>query len=191
MTTVVSSGDFDPESQRDEGHRVCVDNVVDFTSAFLFSVETQHTIGLVDCFVNIIWRSSVFRYGGRATTGECPTAILVMCIQSVLGMAIEACMTGIVFAKFTKPTHRGKTIVFSSKALVTMRNGAFYLLCRVGDLRPTHLIESHVSAYMVRNSKTEEGEEIPHHLFAIGFGTDLDGSQDFFQLYWPMVLSHR
>ena len=39
-------------------------------------------------------------------------------------------MTGIVFAKFTKPTHRGKTIVFSSKALVTMRNGAFYLLCR-------------------------------------------------------------
>ena len=100
-------------------------------------------------------------------------------------------MTGIVFAKFTKPTHRGKTIVFSSKALVTMRNGVFYLLTRVGDLRPTHLIESHVSAYMVRKSRTEEGETIPHHLFAIGFGTDLDGSQDFFQMYWPMVLSHR
>ena len=39
--------------------------------------------------------------------------------------------------------------------------------------------------------RTEEGEEIPHHLFAIGFGTDLDGTQDFFQMYWPMVLSHR
>ena len=44
---------------------------------------------------------------------------------------------------------------------------------------------------MVRKSRTEEGETIPHHLFAIGFGTDLDGSQDFFQMYWPMVLSHR
>ena len=44
---------------------------------------------------------------------------------------------------------------------------------------------------MVRKSQTEEGETIPHHLFAIGFGTDLDGSQDFFQMYWPMVLSHR
>ena len=98
---------------------------------------------------------------------------------------------GIVFAKFTKPTHRGKTIVFSRAALVTMRNGVFYLLTRVGDLRPTHLIESHVSAYMVRKSRTEEGETIPHHLFAIGFGIDLDGSQDFFQIYWPMVLSHR
>jgi len=154
---------------------VCVDNVVDFTSAFLFSVETQHTIG----------------YGGRMTSTRCPGAILVMSVQSVIGVFITACVTGIMFAKFTKPTHRGKTILFSRNALVTMRNGAFYLLCRVGDLRPTHLIESHISAYMMRSSRTDEGEEIPYHLFAIGFGTDLDGTQDFFQMYWPMVLSHR
>ena len=38
------SGDFDLESQESD-HVVCVENVVDFTSAFLFSVETQHTIG--------------------------------------------------------------------------------------------------------------------------------------------------
>ena len=100
-------------------------------------------------------------------------------------------MTGIVFAKFTKPAHRGKTILFSENALVTMRNGSFYLLCRVGDLRPSHLLESHISGYMMRRSTTQEGEEIPYHLFAIGFGTDLDGTQDFFQMYWPMVLSHR
>lgn len=168
-------GDFEPDSERGADHVVCVENMKDFTSAFLFSVETQHTIG----------------YGGRATTTQCSSAVLLMCVQSVTGVFIEACMTGIVFAKFTKPTHRGKTIVFSRSALVTMRNGVFYLLCRVADLRPTHLIESHVSAYMVRKSQTEEGETIPHHLFAIGFGTDLDGSQDFFQMYWPMVLSHR
>ena len=28
-------------------------------------------------------------------------------------------------------------------------------------------------------------------MFAIEFGTDLDGTQDFFQLFWPIVLSHR
>ena len=44
---------------------------------------------------------------------------------------------------------------------------------------------------MMRTSRTEEGEVIPHHLFAIGFGTDFNGSQDFFQMYWPIVLSHR
>lgn len=37
-------GDLDLDTQ-DSDHVVCVDNVVDFTSAFLFSVETQHTIG--------------------------------------------------------------------------------------------------------------------------------------------------
>jgi len=166
-------GDLGPLQSED--HKVCVENVEDFTSAFLFSVETQHTIG----------------YGGRMTSTQCPAAIIVMSVQSIVGVFITAGITGIMFAKFTKPTHRGKTIIFSEKALVTMRNGSFYLLCRVGDLRPTHLIESHVSAYVVKREVTEEGEEIPHHLCAIEFGTDLDGTQDFFQLFWPIVLAHK
>merc|ERR1712203_1340135 len=115
----------------------------------------------------------------------------MMSVQSIVGVFIDACMTGIVFAKFTKPTHRAKTVLFSKNALVTMRNGAFYLLCRVADLRPTHLIESHISGYVVRRQVTEEGEEIPYHLHAIEFGTDLDGTQDFFQLFWPIVLAHK
>ena len=45
-TRIDIPGDFDLESQESD-HVVCVENVVDFTSAFLFSVETQHTIGWV------------------------------------------------------------------------------------------------------------------------------------------------
>ena len=88
-----------------------------------------------------------------------------MSVQSIVGVFIDACMTGIVFAKFTKPTHRAKTVLFSKNALVTMRNGAFYLLCRVADLRPTHLIESHISGYVVRRQVTEEGEVRLHSSF--------------------------
>ena len=66
-------GDFELPGERQVEHAVCVENVVDFTSAFLFSVETQHTIG----------------YGGRATTTECPAAIIVMSVQSVIGVFIE------------------------------------------------------------------------------------------------------
>ena len=44
-------------------------------------------------------------------------------------------MAGIVFAKFTKPANRAETILFSKNALISMRNGSFYLLCRIGDLR--------------------------------------------------------
>ena len=44
-------------------------------------------------------------------------------------------MAGIVFAKFTKPTNRAETILFSTNALITLRNGSYYLLCRIGDMR--------------------------------------------------------
>ena len=54
-------------------HVVCVDNIKDFTSCFLFSLETQHTIG----------------YGGRATTEQCSMAIIVMSLQSILGVVIQ------------------------------------------------------------------------------------------------------
>ena len=109
------------------------------------------------------------RYGGRQTTSQCPIAIVMMSVQSIVGVFIDACMTGIVFAKFTKPTHRAKTVLFSKNALVTMRNGAFYLLCRVADLRPTHLIESHISGYVVRRQVTEEGEVNEIILFFYNF----------------------
>eukprot|EP00091_Calanus_sinicus_P002358 TRINITY_DN12394_c0_g1_i1.p1 TRINITY_DN12394_c0_g1~~TRINITY_DN12394_c0_g1_i1.p1 ORF type:complete len:140 (+),score=21.43 TRINITY_DN12394_c0_g1_i1:509-928(+) len=65
----LAHGDFAPESSRPAGHVVCVENLVDFTSSFLYSVETQHTIG----------------YGGRAATTECPHAIIVMSLQSIIG----------------------------------------------------------------------------------------------------------
>ena len=55
-----------------------MDNVHDFPTAFLFSLETQHTIG----------------YGGRAVTSECPGAVIMMMIQSITGVLVQALMTG-------------------------------------------------------------------------------------------------
>ena len=53
----------------------------------------------------------------RATTEECPMAIIIMCIQSIAGVIIQACMAGIIFAKFTVPRNRGETIIYSKNAL--------------------------------------------------------------------------
>ena len=54
-----------PENQENIGWTPCVVNINNFASAFLFSLETQHTIG----------------YGGRMTTEECPEAIFLMSFQ--------------------------------------------------------------------------------------------------------------
>jgi len=163
------------EGSNDTEHVNCVDNIKDFTSCFLFSLETQHTIG----------------YGVRAPTEECSLGILLISLQSIVGVVIQACMAGIVFAKFTKPTMRAETILFSKNALVTLRNGSLYLVCRIADLRQTQLLESHVSGHIVKKEVTEEGEEIPYHLQRMEFGAEIDGTEDFFQMFWPTVLCHK
>jgi len=170
---VYTHGDL--ADSKPDNHTVCVDHIVDFTSCFLYSLETQHTIG----------------YGGRAVTEECPIAVVVMSLQSIVGVVIQACMAGIVFAKFTKPTSRAATILFSKNALITLRNGSFYLVVRLADLRPTHLIECHVSGHFMAKETTEEGEEIPYHLASMAFGSNLDGTTDYIQPFWPIMLSHK
>ena len=49
-----------------------------FSSAFLFSIEVQVTIG----------------FGGRMITEECGTAIAVLIIQNIVGLIINAIMLG-------------------------------------------------------------------------------------------------
>ena len=34
-------------------------------------------------------------------------------------------------------------------------------------------------------------QEIPYHLVSMDFGVEMDGSQDFFQMFWPVVVSHK
>lgn len=74
----LTHGDFDPTETAKPGHNPCIDAVSDFPTAFLFSLETQHTIG----------------YGGRAVTSECPEAVIMIMIQSITGTLVQALMTG-------------------------------------------------------------------------------------------------
>lgn len=165
----------DLEENLPSSHTKCVTAIKDFTSCFLFSIETQHTIG----------------YGGRSTTEQCSIAIILMSLQSILGVAIQACMAGIIYAKFTKPISRGETIIFSKNALISLRNGSLWLLVRLADLRPHHLIESHVTGQFLASISTEEGELIPHHLETIKFSSSMEEEIDYIQLYWPLVVGHK
>ena len=85
-------GDLDPANfVVGSNHTVCVDNINDFAESFLFSLETQHTIGWVwpektNTNKTDRWKH---RYGGRATTGQCSLAIIVMAVQSIVGVLIS------------------------------------------------------------------------------------------------------
>ena len=105
----------------------------------------------------------------RATTEQCPFAIIVMSLQSIMGVIIQACMAGIIFAKFTVPRARGETIIYSKNAVITLRNGALYLLCRVSDLRKSSLLEAHVRMLFVKKEVTGDSQEAKRgHLAGAG-----------------------
>jgi len=152
----------------------CVLANINFASAFLFSVETQHTIG----------------YGSRQTTEECPEAIIMQCIQSVVGVIIQACMAGVVFAKLARPKKRRNTVVFSKNAVISQRNGRLLLMFRIGNMRSSHLIQAQVRAQLVHKVVTDEGENIYFYQQELKVGTQLDGSEDRALMLWPMTAVH-
>lgn len=60
----------------DETWTPCVNNVNGFISAFLFSIETETTIG----------------YGHRVITDQCPVGTMLLLLQAILGSMVNAFM---------------------------------------------------------------------------------------------------
>ena len=121
--------------------------VKDWTSAFLFSVETQQTIG----------------YGGRSITTKCPETAITLQIQSLVGIMIDAFLLGLTFAKLSRPRERTKTVLFSENAVITLRDGKMCLVFRVGDVRKSQLVEAHVRLQLFQKTVTLEGHEVPFY----------------------------
>ncbi|KAH8382671.1 hypothetical protein KR009_004807 [Drosophila setifemur] len=154
-------------------HTVCVTEVKGIMTAFLYSVETQTTIG----------------YGNRYVTEECPEAIFTMCIQCITGVFIQAFMVGIVFAKLSRPKKRAQTLLFSRNAVICHRDGVPCLMFRVGDMRKSHIIEAHVRAQIIRKKVTKEGEVLPFYQQELHVGAD--GGEDRLMFIWPTTIVHK
>jgi len=135
-------------------HVKCIANLNSFVSAILFSIETQQTIG----------------YGARFTTEKCPEAIFIMMIQSSIGVMIQSFMVGVVFAKLSRPKKRSETLMFSKNAVISLRDGRLCLICRVGDMRKSHIVEAHVRMYLIKKKVTQEGEILPLHMYDLNVG---------------------
>ncbi|XP_018560177.1 inward rectifier potassium channel 16 [Lates calcarifer] len=119
----------------------CVDNVRGFTGAFLFSMETQATIG----------------YGFRGMTENCMVAIIVVTIQDVFSCLLDTIVIGIVVAKMASARKRAQTVGFSSCAVVNLRDGVLCLSWRLGDFRGNHILEGVAGAKIVRHVKRPLG----------------------------------
>lgn len=118
------NGDFIPDHLRpNTNHRPCLVNVGNsFLAFFLFSLETQHTIG----------------YGYRHVNDECKAGVILLMIQSAAGALITIYVGGIVFNKLARPKQRMKVLTFSERAVVAPRDGQLCFMFKVGMFEIYH-----------------------------------------------------
>ncbi|XP_039469009.1 inward rectifier potassium channel 4-like [Oreochromis aureus] len=168
--------DGDARSSTEEGkteRRPCILHIQGFIGAFLFSIETQTTIG----------------YGFRCVTEECPFAVVTVVVQSIVGCIIDSFMIGTIMAKMVRPKKRAQTLLFSHHAVIALRDGKLCLMWRLGNMRKSHIVEAHVRAQLIKPYVTAEGEYLPLEQTDIDVGYD-DGLDRLF-LVSPLVVVHE
>ena len=154
-------------------HMPCVHGIHDFTSALLYSVETQHTIG----------------YGLRYITEECSFAIIFLMLQSCFGIFIQGLVAGVVFAKISRPNKRKRTIIFSHNAVVSERDGKLCFMFKIGNVRISQLSDARVKMLMIKSRRTSEGEFIPFQTYDMKVSNDWSGNDSVF-FPWPKTVEH-
>eukprot|EP00094_Tigriopus_californicus_P005726 TCALIF_05519-PA protein Name:"Similar to KCNJ12 ATP-sensitive inward rectifier potassium channel 12 (Gallus gallus)" AED:0.30 eAED:0.39 QI:0/0.66/0.57/1/0.66/0.85/7/0/406 len=175
-------GDFEEDNlpdginQKSGNFTPCVWGIYNYASCYLFSLETQHTIG----------------YGTRQTSEDCSSAIIVMSIQSIVGVLTSSSFAGIVFAKLARPKNRTHTVMFSKNAVITLRDGILYLVFRIGNVRKSHLIEAHVRAQLVHSKEvTKEGDRTYFSQQELKVSTMTEEDDDRVMLLLPTMIFHK
>jgi inward rectifier potassium channel len=109
----------------------------DFGDAFFFSVQTMATIGYGDMHPATLY------------------ANLLVTVEVLMGMTGLALATGLIFARFSRPTAR---VMFSEVAVVTRHEGVPTLMFRAANQRRNRILEATVNVMLVRNEATAESE---------------------------------
>ena len=107
-----------------------------FWDAFFFSVQTLGSIGY-----------------GVMSPGT-PYANIVVTAEAVASLLAIAVVTGLAFARFSKPTAR---IMFSKVAVVERYNGVPTLTFRAANQRHNQIVEAQTQVYLMKDEKTQEG----------------------------------
>lgn len=107
-----------------------------FWDAFFFSVQTMATVGYGQMF-------PATRYANLVVTAE-----------TAVGLMLVAIATGLVFARFSRPTAR---ILFSRVAVIGPYNGRPILSFRLANQRRNQILQAEVGVTLLRDEETTEG----------------------------------
>jgi inward rectifier potassium channel len=111
---------------------------------FFFSVETTSTVGYGDMHPQT-------DYGHIVAT-----------IENFIGMLLLAMMTGLVFARISRPRAR---VIFARYPVVAAHNGVQTLMFRIANARSNFISEAVAKTWMIGPSVSQEGRRL------VGFQT--------------------
>ncbi len=110
-----------------------------FADAFFFSVQTMATIG----------------YGRMVPRTFLANTLVTL--ETLTGLLALAMITGLVFAKFSRPTAR---VLFSRVAVIGRRDGVRAFMFRMANERGNNIVEAQVHVALARQEVTAEGESV-------------------------------
>ena len=106
---------------------------------FYFSIETLATVGYGDMHPQT-------NYGHAVATAEIFT-----------GMCFLAVMTGLIFARFSRPRAR---FIFAEHPVVTLRDGRPTLMIRMANARHNAISRARARLWLIRVERTKEGDQL-------------------------------
>jgi inward rectifier potassium channel len=110
-----------------------------YLDAFFFSVQTMATIG----------------YGKLVPRTVFTNAMVT--IEAFMGLLSLAMVTGLLFAKFSRPTAR---VLWSNVAVIAERDGVRSLMIRMANERGNQIVEAQLRMVLARQETTKEGEAV-------------------------------
>jgi len=110
-----------------------------FLDLFFFSVQTLASIG----------------YG--AMYPKTTYANIIVTIEAMIGLVGIAVMTGLAFARFSRPTAR---VMFSRVAVITPHDAKPTLMFRTANQRRNMILEAQMRVYLMRDEVTAEGQSM-------------------------------
>ncbi len=106
---------------------------------FYFSIETLATVGYGDMHPQT-------NYGH-----------LIATIEIFTGMSFLAVMTGLIFARFSRPRAR---FVFAKEVVITRHEGRPTLMIRMANARHNTVSRASVRLWIIRAERTKEGDQL-------------------------------
>ena len=107
-----------------------------FADAFFFSIQTMATIGY-----GVLYPTDLYTN-------------IVVTAETLFALAILALVTGLFFARFSRPTAK---VRFCRYAVVAKHNGVPTLQVRVANGRSNQILQASIEMLLLRSERTAEG----------------------------------